>query len=95
MQPGGRAAGCDVKCFNLILPALFHGLTHSFDVFAAVVLVQVRSLDVGGGRSIGIVEETITSVRHIFVREGYVPTNSPLNAGQDSGHIIRGTPAVL
>lgn len=77
MQPDGQAAGCHVKCCDLILPALLHGFTHSFDVFTAVVLVQVGSLDVGGGGSIGVVEETTTRVLDIssFERDRTRPTH--------------------
>lgn len=54
LQPGrlsvvGKSPG-------LVFPALFHGLAHSFDIFAAVILIQVGRLDVGGRRSIGIIE---------------------------------------
>jgi len=42
-----------------VLPALFHGLSDTLDVFFAVVLVKVRGFDVGRGRGVRVIEQTI------------------------------------
>ena len=42
-----------------VFPALFHRFSHSLCVLPSVVLVEVGGFDVGGRRSIRIVEKTV------------------------------------
>ena len=41
-----------------VVPALLDRLTHALGVLSAVVLVEIRGLDVGGRRGVGVVQET-------------------------------------
>jgi hypothetical protein len=44
-----------------VFPALLDRLAHALVVFLAVVLVQIRCLDVGRRAGVGIVKQTVSS----------------------------------
>lgn len=44
---------------NLVFPALLDGFANALCVFPAVIFVEVRRFDVGRGRGVGIVQQTI------------------------------------
>lgn len=87
-----------------VFPALLYRFLDPLCVFLAVVLVEVRSLDVGRRGGIGIIQETARilaepklSQPHNLIHNPIflLYISLPLNTRQDRRNIIRRTPPVL
>lgn len=79
-----------------VLPTLLHSLTHSLGVFASVVFVEIRCLNICRRSSVRVVEKTnnksATAACSVSIHRCVV---SPLDTGQDRRDIVRRTPPVL
>lgn len=63
---GRRKTGHHITCICIsgsVLPAFFHRLAHPFDIFFAVVLVQIRCFNIGRGGGVGVVQQTVAITR--------------------------------
>ena len=47
---------------RLVFPALFNSLSHPLSILLPVIFVQIGSLDIRGGASVGIVKQAVRGV---------------------------------